>query len=133
MKMQIIIPLIIFTLTLFNGCRSKSPQPHHVSSTQTGIASYYGSQWHGRQTASGERMDVHALTAAHRTLPFGTKVRVTLLSTGRSVIVRINDRGPFVSGRIIDLADEAARRIGLMERGIGQVRVEVLDQPQILK
>jgi len=127
MKIQIIIPFIIFTLTLFNGCSSKSPQPHHISSTQTGIASYYGSQWHGRQTANGERMDVNALTAAHRTLPFGTKVRVTLLSTGRSVIVRINDRGPFVSGRIIDLADEAARRIGLMERGIGQVRVEVLD------
>jgi rare lipoprotein A len=78
-------------------------------------------------------MDVHALTAAHKTLPFGTKVRVTLLSTGRSVIVRINDRGPFVSGRIIDLADEAARRIGLIERGIGQVRVEVLDQPKISK
>jgi len=116
---------------LLSGCdmsslSSRSPQPHHVSSTQIGIASYYGSQWHGRQTASGELLDVHALTAAHRMLPFGTKVKVTLLSTGRSVIVRINDRGPFVKGRIIDLADEAARRIGLIPYGVAKVRIEVL-------
>jgi len=94
--------------------------------SQTGLASYYGPQWHGRLTANGERMDVHALTAAHKKLPFGTRVRVTLLATGKSVVVRINDRGPFVKGRIIDLADEAARRIGLIPYGVEKVRIEVL-------
>jgi len=80
---------------------------------QTGQASWYGPGFHGRRTASGEIFNTNALTAAHRTLPFGTRVRVVNEKTGRSVIVRINDRGPFTKGRVIDLARTAAREIGL--------------------
>jgi rare lipoprotein A len=89
-------------------------------------ASYYG--WEsGRHTASGERFDPNAMTAAHRTLPFGTLVRVTY--QGRSVVVRINDRGPFVKGRDIDLSEGAARRIGLP--GVGQVTIEVINKTEL--
>ena len=80
---------------------------------QAGVASWYGPGFHGRTTANGERFNTHALTAAHRTLPFGTKVRVTNNSNGRSVVVRINDRGPYVGGRVIDLSNASARAIGL--------------------
>ena len=91
-----------------------------------GIASWYGSAFHGRRTASGERFNQYALTAAHRTLQFGTRVKVTNLRNGRSVIVRINDRGPYVRGRIIDLSRGAARIIGLVRSGTGSVRIEIL-------
>jgi len=87
-------------------------------------ASYYGGKYHGRLTASGERFNMHAMTAAHRSLPFGTRVRVTNLDNGKSVVVRINDRGPFVRGRVIDLSRAAAKKIGLT--GLAPVRVEVL-------
>lgn len=97
-----------------------------VASAQEGIASWYGKDWHGRLTASGEVFNMYDYTAAHRTLPFQTRVRVTLLSTGRSVVVRINDRGPFVQGRLIDLSMAAARRIGLLDSGLAKVRIEVL-------
>lgn len=92
-----------------------------------GIASYYGAELHGNRTASGTPFDMYALTAAHKTLPFGTKVRVTLISSGRSVVVRINDRGPYIAGRIIDLSAAAAKEIGLYSVGIGKVRLEVLN------
>jgi len=94
---------------------------------QEGIASYYADEFHGRQTANGETFDMHALTAAHRTLPFNTRVRVTNLDNGRSVVVRINDRGPFVEGRIIDLSLGAARAVGLIGPGTARVRLEVLE------
>ncbi|ERI52900.1 hypothetical protein N878_17200 [Pseudomonas sp. EGD-AK9] len=94
--------------------------------TETGKASYYGDRHHGRKTASGERFDQHALTAAHRSLPFGTRVRVTNLSNERSVVVRINDRGPFVRGRIIDVSRAAAERLGMLRSGVVPVRVEQL-------
>ena len=83
------------------------------TSVQRGHASWYGPGFHERLTANGERFNTHALTAAHRTLPFGTRVRVVKQKTGHSVVVRINDRGPFIRGRIIDLAHNAAQRIGL--------------------
>ncbi len=92
-----------------------------------GKASYYGSRHHGRRTASGERFDQHALTAAHRTLPFGTRVKVTNLNNDRTVVVRINDRGPHIRGRIIDLSREAAERLGMLRAGVAPVRVESLD------
>ncbi|MFU7528170.1 septal ring lytic transglycosylase RlpA family protein [Qipengyuania sp. ASV99] len=91
-----------------------------------GIASYYGRRFHGRPTASGERFDMTALTAAHRTLPFGSLVRVTNPRNGRSVTVRINDRGPFTGGRLIDLSRAAAEQIGIVAAGHGQVELELL-------
>ena len=93
----------------------------------SGIASYYADEFDGRTTASGEQYDMHALTAAHRTLPFSTTVRVTNNDNGRSVIVRINDRGPFKDDRVIDLSLEAARRIGLIAKGTGPVTLEIVD------
>ena len=94
--------------------------------TISGSASWYGGKFHGRKTASGERYNQNALTAAHKTLPFGTKVRVTNESNGKSVIVRINDRGPYVGKRVIDLSRAAANAVGMVQRGVARVRVEVL-------
>jgi len=93
---------------------------------QDGVASYYGATFAGRRTASGERFDPRALTAAHRELPFGTHVRVTNLANGRSVTVRINDRGPFAGGRLVDLSWEAARKLDMLRSGLARVRLEVL-------
>ncbi|RMF58956.1 MAG: septal ring lytic transglycosylase RlpA family protein [Calditrichaeota bacterium] len=93
---------------------------------QYGKASYYADKFHGRPTASGEPYDRNKLTAAHRTLPFGTRCRVTNLANGKSVIVRVNDRGPHVESRVIDLSYRAAKEIGLIQAGIADVKVEVL-------
>ncbi len=89
----------------------------------TGIASYYGKRFQGRRTANGERFDMNAMTAAHKTLPFGTKVEVTNPRNGKSVTVRINDRGPYAHGRMIDLSRAAAKEIGLVQRGHGKVEL----------
>ena len=91
-----------------------------------GMASWYGGHFHGRTTASGERFNKEDFTAAHRTLPFGTLVRVTNTLNGRSVTVRINDRGPFAKGRIIDLSEAAARKLAMLEKGVVRVRIKVL-------
>ena len=93
---------------------------------EEGLASWYGGKFQGRLTANGERFDTNKLTAAHKTLPFNTMVRVTNLETGRHVEVRINDRGPFVEGRIIDLSRAAAEEIGMTGQGVAKVRVEPL-------
>jgi len=95
---------------------------------EEGLASYYSREFHGARTASGERYDHEALTAAHRTLPFGTRVRVTNLDNGRSVIVTITDRGPHRKGRIIDVSGAAARRLEMTHDGTVRVRVEVMDE-----
>ncbi|MGB0563463.1 MAG: septal ring lytic transglycosylase RlpA family protein [Spirulinaceae cyanobacterium] len=95
---------------------------------QRGQASWYGPGFHGRRTANGERFNQNAMTAAHRTLPFGTQVRVTNLNNGRSAIVRINDRGPFIGGRVIDLSRGAASAIGMLGSGVAPVQVEVVGQ-----
>jgi len=105
---------------------TRTPDAAVVTSTLTGMASWYGPGLHGRRSASGEMFNQNALTAAHRTLPFGTRVRVTNLSTGQQVVVRINDRGPFSHGRILDLSTAAANQIGLKAAGVGRVAVEVL-------
>ena len=94
--------------------------------TISGPASWYGPGFHGRKTANGERFDQNALTAAHRTLPFGTKVRVTCRTSGKSVTVRINDRGPFHGNRVLDLSRGAASKIGIIGAGVGKVKIEVL-------
>lgn len=101
-----------------------SPSGEWTLLTSQGVASYYGMEFHGRRTASGEKFDMNAMTAAHRTLPFGTVVRVTNLANGKSVRVRINDRGPFVSGRDIDLSYAAAKAIDLL--AVGPVKIEIL-------
>jgi rare lipoprotein A (peptidoglycan hydrolase) len=92
--------------------------------TQVGTASWYGPGFHGRETASGETFDQHALTAAHRTLPLGTEAKVTNLDTGQSVQVTINDRGPYVPGRQLDLSQAAAQKIGLTKKGVAKVKIE---------
>lgn len=93
------------------------------AAAQTGKASYYKS---GHRTANGERFDPHGYTAAHRTLPFGTKVLVTNVKTGKSVIVRINDRGPFIAGRHLDLSPRAAKKIGFYQAGLTKTHLKVL-------
>jgi len=98
-------------------------QPAAAAPPKTGIASWYKM---GKVTANGERFNPHGLTAAHRHLPFGTRVRVTNIKNGRKVVVRINDRGPFIKNRVIDLAYGAARRIGLDRSGIAKVRLEII-------
>ncbi len=92
---------------------------------QTGLASWYGDRFHGRKTASGEIYNMHALTAAHPKLPFGTKLLVTSKTTGRSVEVRINDRGPFAKRRIIDLSFAAAKKIGIVQMGEDEVEISL--------
>jgi len=106
--------------------RDSDPRSPSASGASTGKASYYGGRFHGRRTASGARFDQNAMTAAHRTLPFGTLLRVTNLSNRRSVLVRVTDRGPFVGGRIIDLSRAAARQLGFFRKGITEVRLEPL-------
>ena len=101
-------------------------EARNARSLGSGVASYYGRRFHGRKTASGEPFDMHDFTAAHRTLPFGTEVRVTNPTNGKSVTVRINDRGPFTRSRMIDLSRAAATQIGLIQRGHGTVELEVL-------
>ena len=93
----------------------------------TGVASYYGRRFHGRRTASGEAFDMTAMTAAHRSLPFGTQVRVINPRNGRSVVVRINDRGPFSGNRLIDLSRAAAEEIGIVRAGHGRVELALVD------
>jgi len=115
-------------------CSRPSLFPGGGGSVQTGIASWYGADFHGRKTSNREIYDMYDLTAAHKTLPFGTKVMVTNLTNGCSVCVRINDRGPFVEGRIIDLSLAAARLIDMIGPGTAPVRLDILkDQPRGLR
>lgn len=116
---------LLGALALLGGCSTFGGAGSGAS--ETGEASYYGDRHHGKKTASGERFDQRALTAAHRTLPFGTQVRVTNLNNERSVVVRINDRGPFVRGRIIDVSRAAAERLDMLRSGVVPVRIEALD------
>jgi rare lipoprotein A len=110
-------------VTVLCGCAAVSPPP---ATGTVGVASWYGPRHHGRPTASGEPFDMNALTAAHRTLPLGTRVRVTNVDNGRSVVVRITDRGPYVGERVIDVSQAAAEALGMLERGVARVQLEVL-------
>jgi rare lipoprotein A len=109
------------------------PPPERVVRVLRGIAIWYGGKWHGRRTASGERFDKHAFTAAHRSLPLGSRVRITDLNSGRKALVRINDRGPYGRDRrrIIDVSEAVARELGFLERGSTRVQLEVLAPPLI--
>lgn len=104
-----------------------TPTTERGGYTKEGVASWYGRRFHGKKTASGEPYDMYAMTAAHPTLPIPSYARVTALDSGKAVVVRINDRGPFHSNRIIDLSYTAAHKLGLLGRGSGRVRVESLD------
>lgn len=130
-RIRIERPLILFLMILLasacSGRRTPTTEPAVKRYTETGIASWYGKPFHGKRTASGERFDMHALTAAHRTLAFGSIVQVTDLGTGESVKVRITDRGPFHDGRIIDLSYGAAKALNLVRRGVARVKITVID------
>jgi rare lipoprotein A len=126
------------------SCSTQAPGPAQVATTAakiwgplamhggapqkilSGIASWYGPRFHGRQTANGEKYNMNALTAAHKSLPFGTLVRVTNLANRVQTVVRINDRGPYVGDRLIDLSKAAARAVGMLDSGVSQVKLEVL-------
>jgi rare lipoprotein A len=126
------LPLAIFVLT---GCARKhhvpasTAPPPQILSGETGLASWYGHPYHGRAASNGEIYDMEKLTAAHRTLPFGTMVHVINLANNKSVDVRIIDRGPFIEGRVIDLSHAAAQAIDLIGPGIAEVRLDILSAP----
>ncbi len=94
---------------------------------QTGVASWYGPNFQGNPTASGEVFDMNEMTAAHKSLPFGTRVRVVDMSTGNKVVVKINDRGPFIKDRIIDLSFQAAKKLGIVDTGTAEVGLKILE------
>ncbi len=128
--MPIRAAVALILLGCLSACASFGSGGGGAGFTETGIASWYGTSEQGRKTASGERFDKNAMTAAHPSLAFGTIVRVTSLENGRTVKVRINDRGPFVRGRIIDLSAAAAARLGIREDGVARVRVAVYRSDQ---
>jgi rare lipoprotein A len=102
-------------------------------SVETGLASWYGALYHNRRGSNGQLYNMHAMTAAHRTLPLGSIVRVTNVKTGHSALVRITDRGPFVEGRVLDLSQAAAKKVDVWQAGVAMVRVEVLRTPAPLE
>jgi len=121
---------------LLAGCHGVPPPPAPAPAanpppfSQIGVASWYGPHFNRRLTAAGERYDMNALTAAHRTLPLDTLVRVTNLENGRSVVVRVNDRGPYSRGRIIDLSAKAAHELRMTDDGLARVRIEIVREGQ---
>lgn len=129
---------IFLSLLLGGGCAGTSPrfaagertQPSRETNPShplAGVASYYADEFHGRKTANGEVYDMHTMTAAHRTLPFGTKIKVKNTTNGKTVIVRVNDRGPFKDDRIIDVSFEAAKQLGMIGPGTAWVELEILE------
>jgi rare lipoprotein A len=128
--------LLALIIAIDTGCGRRSaarapvvPKPARIGSAETGVASWYGVPYDGRRASSGEIYDMRTMTAAHRTLPFDTWVEVTNLDNGRQVEVRINDRGPFVGGRVIDLSLAAATRIDMVRSGTARVRLQVIPAP----
>jgi rare lipoprotein A len=136
-KVRRILLAVLALAVAGTGCARKKhtrliplpPAPPGIGSTENGLASWYGHPYHGRAAASGEIYDMEKLTAAHRTLPFNTWVRVHDLDNGKDVEVRINDRGPFVDGRVIDLSHAAARAIEMIGPGVAKVKVEIIRTP----
>jgi rare lipoprotein A len=118
----------LFALSFaFSSCSSSRTISSDFNDQLEGMASYYAEDFHGRKTSSGEFYDMHAMTAAHRTLPFNTRVRVMNLDNRRQAEVRINDRGPFKGNRVIDLSLKAALEIGLISKGTAPVKIEILE------
>ena len=137
LRQAILLSLISVIIIMYLGCtasptfrRSEIKRPSvqwdlPQEPYQVGLASYYGKKFHGRPTASGEIFDMYDMTAAHKTLPLGSQIQVTHLGNHRSIIVKVNDRGPFVEGRILDLSYGAAKEIGMIEEGVAEVRIDV--------
>lgn len=137
MRTPIILTTVLSVALSLGGCggsrrepastkpAGSTAAPHSSGRAQVGMASWYGPGFAGRLTANGERFDPSALTCAHRTFKFGTMLEVTNLDNGRSVLVRVNDRGPYAKNRVIDLSEEAARRLGMIEKGHVKVRIEI--------
>jgi rare lipoprotein A len=119
---------VFVLIILIAGC-SHIPRPR-VGTVETGTASWYGEDFHGKPTASGQIYDMYGFSAAHKTIPLGSQVRVTNLANGKQVIVPIMDRGPFVGDRVIDLSYGAAQRLEMIEEGLAKVRIEVLEIPR---
>lgn len=122
---QAAVVILFAVLALPVAAQARSGQDRHHATS--GVASWYGKEHQGKPTASGEAFDRNELTAAHRSLPLGTLLRVTNPSNGREVVVRVNDRGPFVRGRVLDLSEKAARALGMLDRGKARVEIEVAD------
>jgi rare lipoprotein A len=121
--------LALLAALLLSGCAHRYQKPG-TGWVETGTASWYGEDFHGKPTASGEPYDMYGISAAHKTIPLGCRVRVTNLANGSQVIAPINDRGPFVGDRIIDMSYGAARQLGMVDAGLARVRVEVLEMPR---
>jgi len=123
----------VLALTVLSVCSALGdrvavrPEARNAATTETGLASYYGTKYHGRPTASGEVFNMNDLTAAHPRLAFGTRVKVTHLANHKSITVRINDRGPFVKGRVIDLSQAAAHELQMIQSGLAAVKLEIVE------
>lgn len=125
------LPAFLLTLSFVAGCSSPAPKPvyfpgYPVGYIERGMASWYGPGFHGNKTANGERYDMHKLTAAHRTLPLGSIAVVRSTTTGKEVTVRINDRGPFAKGRVLDLSYAGAQTLGMLGHGTDQIELRVI-------
>ncbi len=132
-KRGILLGLLLILALFFASCtigseRAVTPVPKEPTASLVGMASYYGNKFEGRKTANGEIYRGENLTAAHQTLPFGTHLRVTNLRNGESVVVRVNDRGPFVANRILDLSLAAAQKLQIIQAGVSLVQIEILSQ-----
>ena len=132
LKTRKFFSLFLITSLFFTGCAGDKGNPTATAEAAgviTGTASWYGKELHGRRTASGEAFDMNKLTAAHRTLAFGTRVEVTNLSNGRRTTVTINDRGPSKKERVIDVSQRAALELGMLNAGLAQVSLRVVGAP----
>ena len=127
---QYLCAIIVTGCVCFTGCAaiSKGRADLDLGMKERGIASWYGDDFHGWVTANGERYDMHAFTAAHRTLPLGTVARITNVVNGKHVTIRVNDRGPYVNGRILDLSYAAANALGMVDDGVSAIQLEVVGQ-----
>ncbi len=126
--MRITLKLVIITLfTITLNAKSSDSDNNKTTKCMTGQCSWYGPKFNGKKTASGEKFDSTKFTAAHKTLPFGTKLKITDKKSGKNVIVTVNDRGPFVKSRVLDISSSAAQELGVINKGIFTAEIEILD------
>jgi rare lipoprotein A len=133
MQKQRLMVNTLLSIYLASSCtfgHAKTASPKAEANARTGLASFYSDRFHGRRTANGERYDRNGLTAMHRTLPFGTRLRVTNLVNQRVIEVRVNDRGRGGKGRVLDLSKRAARELGFVDSGVTPISFEIIDQPE---